>query len=221
VVKFIQMKTARYGQPDTWYRYSSTWSVNLKLLTGRMLQTAPDTWVAGWLSQDENFHQKIKFFTTIFNAGHDAVKDMMALWRVGLFRGVGRRWLATGVPEPPLARRAQLFSESGAASLWQRLNQLAARPGMINMSQGFPDFEGSAVARRAAARALDDGPVNQYSPQPGYESLRHEVAAFYGRRYGAVIDPASEVLVCASGQEALAGVCVCVCVVCARARMHA
>ena len=140
---------------------------------------------------------------------------MLAL-RVGLFRGVGRRWLATGVPEPPLARRAQLFSESGAASLWQRLNQLAARPGMINMSQGFPDFEGSAVARRAAARALDDGPVNQYSPQPGYESLRHEVAAFYGRRYGAVIDPASEVLVCASGQEALAGVCVCVRRVCMR-----
>ena len=88
------------------------------------------------------------------------------------------------------------------------------------MSQGFPDFEGSAVARRAAARALDDGPVNQYSPQPGYESLRHEVAAFYGRRYGAVIDPASEVLVCASGQEALAGVCVCVCVACVCARMH-
>ena len=108
---------------------------------------------------------------------------MMALWRVGLFRGVGRRWLATGVPEPPLARRAQLFSESGAASLWQRLNQLAARPGMINMSQGFPDFEGSAVARRAAARALDDGPVNQYSPQPVYvrQDLVDEGASSMGK----------------------------------------
>ena len=143
------------------------------------------------------------------------------LRRVRFSRGVGRRWLSTGVPEPPLGRRAQLFSESGAASLWQRLNQFAARPGMINMSQGFPDFEGSAVARRAAARALDDAPVNQYSPQPGYDSLRHEVAAFYGRRYGAVVDPSSEVVVCASGQEALAGVCERVCVACACARMDA
>jgi DNA-binding transcriptional MocR family regulator len=101
-------------------------------------------------------------------------------------REVAQRWLATSVSEPPLAQRAQKYAASagGAASVWQRLNALALRPGMLNMSQGFPDFEGSAIARKAAGKALEGGPVNQYSPQPGYESLRREVASFYGRRYG-------------------------------------
>ena len=33
--------------------------------------------------------------------------------------------------------------------------------------------------------------------------LRQEVAAFYSRRYSAVLDPATEIVVCSSGQEAL------------------
>jgi len=89
--------------------------------------------------------------------------------------------------------------------LWEAVNALAARPGMINMGQGFPDFEGSRVAREVAAAAIDDGNAasNQYSPQPGLLGLREAVAAFAERRYGARYT-SSEVLITAGAQEALA-----------------
>ena len=44
---------------------------------------------------------------------------------------------------------------SSTGALWTKLNELGARPGAINMGQGFPDFAGSAVARDAAKAALD------------------------------------------------------------------
>ena len=64
-----------------------------------------------------------------------------------------------------------------ASDTWTEINALAARPGMVNMGQGFPDFAGSQIARDAAAAAITDGaPVlNQYSPQPGLLELREAV----------------------------------------------
>ena len=115
-----------------------------------------------------------------------------------------QRWLSAIVEPLQLSSRAQRFSSpGGAAGVWKKVNALAARPGMINMGQGFPDFEGSEVARTAAKRALEDAPVNQYSPQAGFDSLRKEIAAFYARQYGTALDPASEIVVTSSGQQAL------------------
>ena len=108
-----------------------------------------------------------------------------------------------------LSSRARALAHGGgaAAKTWETLNALAARPGMLNMSQGFPDFEGSAVARAAAANAIESGSVvmNQYSPQPGLADLRSAVSDFVHRRYGSRYDAASgEVVITAGGQEALA-----------------
>ena len=109
-----------------------------------------------------------------------------------------------------LSKRALALAQSGgnAAKTWEKLNALAARPGMLNMSQGFPDFLGSSIARRVAAEAAKGGTptMNQYSPQPGLVELRSAVSDFVHRRYGAPqkYDPASEVVVTAGGQEALA-----------------
>ena len=104
-----------------------------------------------------------------------------------------------------LSSRAQvLASAAGAAApLWERLNALASRPGMVNMSQGMPDFAGSPIARRVAAEALESGgaSLNQYSPQPGLIDLRQAVSAFVDQRYGATYDPATEVAITAGGQE--------------------
>ena len=104
-----------------------------------------------------------------------------------------------------LSGRAQvLASAAGAAApLWERLNALASRPGMVNMSQGMPDFAGSPIARRVAAEALETGgaSLNQYSPQPGLIDLRQAVSAFVDQRYGATYDPATEVAITAGGQE--------------------
>ena len=107
-----------------------------------------------------------------------------------------------------LSARAKALAGSGgaAAKVWESINELAARPGMINMGQGFPDYPGSLVARSTAAAAMESGEagLNQYSPQPGLLSLRESVAGFYKRRYGAEYDPASEVVVTAGAQESLA-----------------
>ena len=63
--------------------------------------------------------------------------------------------LGAAAPLPPLSSRAQRFAApGGAAGVWRTVNALAARPGMVNMGQGFPDFPGSAVARAAARDAL-------------------------------------------------------------------
>lgn len=111
-----------------------------------------------------------------------------------------RRGLAT------LASRARALAENNAAAhVWEKINALAAHPGRINMSQGFPDFEGSPVARRVAAEAIADGSVagSQYTQQPGSPVLREAVAAFIGRRHGARINAATDVVVTAGAQEAL------------------
>jgi len=77
---------------------------------------------------------------------------------------------------------------------------------MINMGQGFPDFAGSLTARQAAAEALLVGSAaaNQYSAPAGLLELREEVSRLYARLYpGDAYDPASEVVICTSGQESL------------------
>lgn len=110
-----------------------------------------------------------------------------------------------------LRRRSGAAAKRGAASLssagaiWTMLNELGSRPGALSMSQGFPDFPGSEVARTAAAAAVTGGEVahNQYAPIVGTAELRAAVSAFYERRYGVAYDPASEIVVTTSGQEAL------------------
>ena len=121
----------------------------------------------------------------------------------------------------PSLRSAELAAGGGAAAaVWTQVNELAAKPGMINMGQGFPDFDGSPVARAAAAAAIEQGgaPLNQYSAQPGLPELRGAISRFYERRYGAgrggsstsgsttsaTYDPATEVVVTCGAQEALA-----------------
>lgn len=115
----------------------------------------------------------------------------------------------------PGATKARVISRTNgprrhlatAVEVWKEINALGARPGAINMGQGFPDFAGSKVARESAAAALlsGDAALNQYSPPPGLQDLRDAVSEFYARTYpgGRPYDPSSEVVVCTSGQEAL------------------
>ena len=104
-----------------------------------------------------------------------------------------------------LVRHARLRELSTASEVWTEINGLAARPGMVNMGQGFPDFEGSLVAREAASKALLSENLNQYSAQAGLPELRQAVSDFYARFHpsAAPYDPATEVCITSSGQEAL------------------
>ncbi len=74
--------------------------------------------------------------------------------------------------------------------------------GAINLGQGFPDEDGPADVREAAARAVMDGP-NQYPPMMGLPALRQAVAAHNSRFYGLDVDWQSQVLVTSGATEAL------------------
>ena len=41
--------------------------------------------------------------------------------------------------------------------MWETVNALAAKPGMLNMGQGFPDYPPSPVAREVSAAAISSG----------------------------------------------------------------
>lgn len=79
---------------------------------------------------------------------------------------------------------------------------LAQRHGAVNLSQGFPDFDGPDFVKEAAARALVEQP-NQYAPMPGILPLRAEIAARHTRATGLACDPATEVTVTCGCSEAL------------------
>lgn len=116
-------------------------------------------------------------------------------------------WRARSRTLATLSSRARaLANNNAAAHVWEKINALAAQPGRVNMSQGFPDFPGSAVARRVAADAITSGAVagSQYTQQPGSLVLRQAIADFVERRHGPRVDAASEVVVTAGAQEALA-----------------
>ncbi len=82
------------------------------------------------------------------------------------------------------------------------MSALSVEHGAINLGQGFPDEDGPADVREAAARAALDGP-NQYPPMMGLPALRRAVAAHNKRFYGLEVDWESQVLVTSGATEAL------------------
>ena len=60
---------------------------------------------------------------------------------------------------PKLSQRGRALAGGGggAAAVWEAVNALAAKPGMINMGQGFPDYPPSPVAREVSAAAISSG----------------------------------------------------------------
>ena len=53
----------------------------------------------------------------------------------------------------------------------------------INLSQGFPDFDGPSFVKDYVREALE-GAYNQYSPPSGALSLRSSLGSMYQSRYG-------------------------------------
>jgi N-succinyldiaminopimelate aminotransferase len=88
-----------------------------------------------------------------------------------------------------------------ATSVFERMSDLAARHGAINLGQGFPDFGWPDEILDAAAAALKDG-SNQYAPSRGLPVLREAIAAHYGRQFGQQIS-ADQVCVTSGATEAL------------------
>ena len=87
-------------------------------------------------------------------------------------------------------------------TIFTTMSQLAAETGALNLSQGFPDFDGPQALRDAVAHHIAVG-HNQYSPMTGLPALRQQVAAKIGRSYGRQVDPDLEVTITPGATQAI------------------
>ncbi len=92
--------------------------------------------------------------------------------------------------------------EPFGVSVFTEFTELANRFEALNLSQGFPDFDGPASIVDAAVAAMRAG-HNQYAPSPGLPALREAVAGKVRRLYGLAPDPEREVTVFCGATEAL------------------
>lgn len=76
------------------------------------------------------------------------------------------------------------------------------RPHVINLGQGFPDFDGPELIKDAAFRAMQEG-RNQYAPMGGVPELCSILQEIYLERTGLEFDPAREFTVLAGATEAM------------------
>jgi methionine transaminase len=82
------------------------------------------------------------------------------------------------------------------------MSRLAAEQGAINLSQGFPDFDGPQPLLDRVIYYLTHG-YNQYAPMAGVPQLREQIARKVETLYGRAVDPESEVTVTSGATEAL------------------
>lgn len=79
-------------------------------------------------------------------------------------------------------------------TIFTRMSQLAMDAGALNLSQGFPDFDGPQALRDAVGRHIAAG-HNQYAPMTGLPALREQVAAKIARSYGRTVSADTEVTI--------------------------
>ena len=87
-------------------------------------------------------------------------------------------------------------------TIFTRMSQLAAETGALNLSQGFPDFDGPQALRDAVGQYIASG-HNQYSPMTGLPALRQQVAAKIARSYGVQVDADTEVTITPGATQAI------------------
>jgi N-succinyldiaminopimelate aminotransferase len=88
-------------------------------------------------------------------------------------------------------------------TIFSEMTALAQQHGAINLSQGFPDFEGPSEVLDAAVAALRSGD-NQYARSMGHPKLVEAIARHQEQHYGLKLDPYSEVSVFSGATEGIA-----------------
>jgi aspartate/methionine/tyrosine aminotransferase len=102
----------------------------------------------------------------------------------------------------PLSHTVELFTES----IFSTMTKMAIENKAINLSQGFPDFDGPKWVIDLAAKAMNEN-KNQYAPSMGILPLREAIAHNYKRFYNFTVDPLSEVVVTTGATEAIFCTC--------------
>ncbi|MBM7342954.1 pyridoxal phosphate-dependent aminotransferase [Pantoea coffeiphila] len=87
-------------------------------------------------------------------------------------------------------------------TIFTQMSALAQQHNAINLSQGFPDFDGPAYLQERLAYHVSQG-ANQYAPMIGVAPLREAIAQKTAELYGYQPDVNSEITVTAGATEAL------------------
>ncbi|MEH6579490.1 MAG: pyridoxal phosphate-dependent aminotransferase [Amphritea sp.] len=87
-------------------------------------------------------------------------------------------------------------------TIFTEMSQLAAEHNAINLSQGFPDFDGPLALLDRVTYYLENG-CNQYAPMTGVPSLRNAIAVKIERLYNCKVNADTEVTVTSGATEAL------------------
>ena len=87
-------------------------------------------------------------------------------------------------------------------TIFTQMSALAQQHNAINLSQGFPDFDGPRYLQERLAWHVSQG-ANQYAPMTGALPLREAIAAKTAELYGHRLDVNSDITVTAGATEAL------------------
>lgn len=87
-------------------------------------------------------------------------------------------------------------------TIFTTMSQLAAQTGALNLSQGFPDFDGPDALREAVAHHVMAG-HNQYAPMTGLPALREQVASKVAARYGRQVSADTDVTITPGATQAI------------------
>lgn len=87
-------------------------------------------------------------------------------------------------------------------TIFTQMSALAQQHNAINLSQGFPDFDGPKYLQERLAYHVAQG-ANQYAPMTGVQALREAIADKTAELYGYKPDANSEITVTAGATEAL------------------
>lgn len=68
-------------------------------------------------------------------------------------------------------------------SIFSQMTSLANKHQAINLSQGFPNFEGPAFIRKALAEAISIKSLGQYAPMPGIPTLIESLTGHFKNHY--------------------------------------
>lgn len=88
-------------------------------------------------------------------------------------------------------------------TIFAEMTRLALTHGAVNLSQGFPDFDGPDLAKRGAIDAIGRGD-NQYARTFGIPRLTRAVAERWKADTGRAIDPDASVTITSGCTEAIA-----------------
>jgi aspartate/methionine/tyrosine aminotransferase len=87
-------------------------------------------------------------------------------------------------------------------SIFGIMSAKAREAGAINLSQGFPDFDGPEFVKAAVLEEIKKG-NNQYAPFPGTPNLRSSVSDYIKKYYDISYDPNTEITVSCGATEGI------------------